>query len=152
MQELLKERDDRIKAEYAAHQGLPDDTWQDKMDAIKAEYTPLFQVEAARYALYGDPSPAPSTATSSEDSDSTVIIIVASAGGVVGLVLMGIIIKLLMRAKRGRMSGQRPRDGDTNVVMGRPVAPGTQADMQAEVSEGAPVATDEKGGDDNTKV
>lgn len=148
MQTLLKERDDRIKAEFDAHQGLPDDTWQDKMDAIKAEYTPLFQAEAARYALYGDPSPTPSTATSSEDSNSTVIIIVASAGGVVMLVLMGLIIKLLMRAKRGGMPGQRPRDGDTNVVMGRPVAPGTQA----EVTEGAPVATDEKGGDDNTKV
>jgi hypothetical protein len=149
MQDLLKERDEEIMAAFDALPGLPDDAWQSQMDAIMAKYTPKFRDEALRYMQEGDTTQAPVIVKEeSSSSNTTLIIVIASCGGLVAIMLIAIIVTLCMRAKSRRMQGgQRPRDGDSNVVMGRPVAPGTQ---QA-VSEGAPVEIGDKG-DDNAKA
>jgi hypothetical protein len=149
MQELLQERDQRITTEFNALTGVPDDAWQATLDAIIAEYTPLFRAEAERYARDGDPTVAPVVIERDDDDDdgSLIIIIVAAAGGAVFLVLVAIACILYSRgkARAAVQGGQRPRDGDPNVVMGRPVAPGAQT----EIAEGAPVEVGDKGAENN---
>jgi len=154
MQELLLERDAEIKELYDALPGLPDDDWQAQMNAVMAEYTPKFLAEANRYAQDGPRTTiAPGTANYAKgedpegESDSPIILIIVIAlCGVFALVFGVILILKCQRVKR-TPGGQRPRDGDPNVVMGRPVAPGTDA----VAAEGSPVDIGEKG-EDNTKV
>jgi hypothetical protein len=151
MQELLQERDERITTEFNAHQGLPDDTWQATMDAIIAEYTPLFRAEAERYARDGDPTVDPVVVGSSDDDDGGIVLIIIIAAGVVVIILLVAVVYVLYsrgKARSAMQGGQRPRDGDPNVVMGRPVAPGAET----QVTEGAPVEVGDKGAEDNSNA
>lgn len=164
MQLLMKERNDKIVAEYEAHPGMPDATFQKKVDQIVKEYYDKIKAEAVRYEKFGDPTPAPPPSPpppskddddddddkkggkKGDDDDGNTTIIIAAVCGVVGLLLLfGIVFmvyKIKTKSPANVNSGANatvaePMEGDGNVVVGRPVDPANDVGAAA----GAPVAT-----------
>jgi hypothetical protein len=83
-----------------------------------------------------------------DDGDSTIVIIGVVAGCVALLLVFGILVMVYkMKGKTsapaintsGVLGGSAPYDGDSNVVMGRPV------EGEAEAAQGAPVQQGSKG-------
>lgn len=165
MQELMKERNDKIMAAYEEHPGIPDEAFQGKVNVIVEDYHARILLEAERFKANGEVDDFAGTAAlvqpqpqipgekdkspkgkkgkkdSSDGDDMTIIIAVAAGAG--GLLLLIIIMVLVYKLKAKKSTppqkpgaqGHSPYDGDSNVVMGRPIEGGAAA----EAAQGAPV-------------
>jgi len=153
MQELMNTRNAAIQSAFQDHPGNIDDAWNAKAAQIIAEYRALIVAEAEAFKVRGEVDDVPGrggkgAATAKkggEDSDSTPIIIGVVCGAV-GLCLCAASLLLYRRGKAANASANAgnvgPNDGDTNVVMGRPVQSGDTSNT----AQGAPVSREaEKG-------
>lgn len=177
MQELMYERNLAIMKAYQEHQGVPDQEFERKIQPIVEDYQKQIEAEAIRFKENDEQEDESGTSapeldkllgkeatggakggTVKEGSSNTGVVIGAIAAGAGFIILIGIMVMVYkMKGKSRTARGQpnpgqsSPYDGDTNVVMGRPIE-GETAAASSDATQGAPVQPGGKGQEDNSKV
>jgi len=167
MQELMKERNDKILKAFEEHEGGPDAVWEKKASAIIEEYRVLILDEAEAFKARGEKDlvvvpytpqkpgaekgPGGQEKKSKHDRDgdgdgmSGIMVAALCAGGGIALcAALAVVYRFGKSRGSQEVNKSNPTfgsmaapEGDSNIVMGRPVEEGAEAAQAA--AQGAPV-------------
>eukprot|EP00930_Biecheleria_cincta_P004355 TRINITY_DN105268_c0_g1_i1.p1 TRINITY_DN105268_c0_g1~~TRINITY_DN105268_c0_g1_i1.p1 ORF type:complete len:628 (-),score=94.98 TRINITY_DN105268_c0_g1_i1:160-1998(-) len=169
MQQMLQDRDKDLEMHVAEYKGSKTSELENVMQVTSSKWSARILLEAHKTqdcasgalkpseceadpaqgsAKTGEPG-----APASDESNTTVIVVISVVAAVVTCGLAAALLVMYRRAKKPvEETGNNrvpigPRDGDDQVVVGRPVT-GETAPGDAEATFGAPVQVDEKAQDD----
>jgi len=165
MQLLMKQRNAALQEAFKDHTGSVDAAWDQKAAQIIDQYQVLIVAEANAFKARGEVDDVPpadgadgakqDNTLQKGDGDSNLGVIIGAICAAVGLCLCTASILVYRRGKARNASSEGagtgnfgPNEGDSNVVMGRPVE---QSDT-SNAAQGAPVSkASEKGSDEPEK-
>lgn len=153
LQNMVQQRNDAILRTIESTGPLPSRQTQDALRRLQEDWLARMVAEVNRYKQEGpDNSLNPRVVDDDDDDDDgggAVIIIAVAVGVAVVFIAIGVAAYVIVKTKAkgpANAPGVRPQDGDTNVVLGRPV----DINSGQAAADGAPVAVGPKDVDVDT--